>query len=37
MAPTEDKTDDVKGSFYEELERVFDKFPKYHKKILLRD
>jgi exonuclease III len=23
-APTEDKTDDVKDSFYEELERVFD-------------
>jgi hypothetical protein len=36
-APTEDKTDDVKGSFYEELERVFDKFPKYHKKIQLGD
>jgi exonuclease III len=36
-APTEDKTDDVKDSFYEELERVFDKFPKYHKKILLGD
>jgi hypothetical protein len=34
-APTEDETDDVKGSFYEELERVFDKFPKYHMKILL--
>jgi exonuclease III len=27
-APTEDKTDDVKDSFYEELERVFDEFPK---------
>jgi hypothetical protein len=27
-APTEDKTDDVKDSFYVELERVFDKFPK---------
>jgi hypothetical protein len=27
-ALTEDKTDDVKDSFYEELERVFDKFPK---------
>jgi hypothetical protein len=25
-APTEDKTDDVKDSFYEELERVFHKF-----------
>jgi hypothetical protein len=24
-APTEDKTDDVTDSFYEELERVFDK------------
>jgi hypothetical protein len=34
-APTGDKTDDVKDSFYEELERVFDKFPKYHMKILL--
>jgi exonuclease III len=36
-APTEAKTDDVKGSFYEELERVFDKFPKYRLKILLGD
>jgi endonuclease/exonuclease/phosphatase family metal-dependent hydrolase len=36
-APTEDKTDDVKDSFYEGLERVFDKFPKYHMKILLGD
>jgi hypothetical protein len=35
-APTEDRTDDVKDSFYEELECVFDKFPKYHIKILLR-
>jgi hypothetical protein len=34
-APTEDKTDDVKDSFNEELERLFDKFPKYHIKILL--
>jgi hypothetical protein len=34
-APTEDKNDDVKGSSYEELERVFNKFPKYHMKILL--
>jgi hypothetical protein len=33
--PTEDKSDDVKDSFYEELERLFDKFPKYHTKILL--
>jgi hypothetical protein len=35
--PTEDKTDDVKDIFYEELECVFDKFPKYHTKILLGD
>jgi hypothetical protein len=27
-APTEDKTDDVKDGFYEELERIFDKYPK---------
>jgi hypothetical protein len=27
----------MKGRFYEELERVFDKFPKYHMKILLAD
>jgi hypothetical protein len=27
-APTEDKISDVKDSFYEELERVLDKFPK---------
>jgi hypothetical protein len=25
----------MKDSFYEELERVFDKFRKYHMKILL--
>jgi hypothetical protein len=36
-APTEDKTDDIEDSFYEELECVFDKFPKYHMKILLGD
>jgi hypothetical protein len=36
-APTEDKTDDVKDIFYEQLERAFDKFPKYHMKILLGD
>jgi exonuclease III len=34
-ALTEDKTDDVKGNFYEELERVFDKFSKCDTKILL--
>jgi hypothetical protein len=36
-SPTEDKTDDVKDSFYEEFEYVFDKFPKYIMKILLGD
>jgi hypothetical protein len=36
-APKEDKTDDVKDSFYEEMERIFDKFPIYHMKILLGD
>jgi hypothetical protein len=34
-APTNDRTHDVKDSFYRELECVFDKFPKYHMKILL--
>jgi hypothetical protein len=36
-APTEDKTNDMKDSFHEKLERVFDKFLKYHMKILLGD
>ncbi|PNF15196.1 hypothetical protein B7P43_G14111 [Cryptotermes secundus] len=36
-APTDDKIDDIKDRFYEELEHVFDKFPKYHMKILLGD
>jgi hypothetical protein len=36
-APTEDKINDVKDSFYEELERIFDKFLKYHMEILLGD
>jgi exonuclease III len=36
-APTEDKTNDEKDSFYKELERVFNKFPKYHTEILLGD
>jgi hypothetical protein len=34
-APTEDIIDDVKDSFYEELENVFNTFFKYHRKILL--
>jgi hypothetical protein len=32
---TEDKTDDLKDSFCEELEFVFNKFRKCHLKILL--
>jgi hypothetical protein len=36
-APTDDKTDDVKGSFYEELEHVFHKFFKYYTKSLMGD
>jgi endonuclease/exonuclease/phosphatase family metal-dependent hydrolase len=36
-ATTKDKTDEVKDRFYEELECVFDKFPKYHMTILLGD
>jgi hypothetical protein len=34
---TEVKTDDVKDSFYEELKRVLDEFPKCHMKILSGD
>jgi hypothetical protein len=36
-SPTDDKTDDVKDSFYDGLERVFDTFPRYHTKIFLED
>jgi exonuclease III len=36
-APTEDKSNNVKDSFYEELECVFDKLPKYHMDIFLGD
>jgi hypothetical protein len=32
-----DKTDVGKDTFYEELESVFDKFLKYHTKVLLGD
>ena len=37
QAPSEDKSDDSKDSFYEELEQVFDHFPRYHTKNLLGD
>jgi endonuclease/exonuclease/phosphatase family metal-dependent hydrolase len=36
-APTEDKDDDIKDSFYEEIEQVFDQFPRYHMNILMGD
>jgi exonuclease III len=36
-APSEEKSDQSKDSFYEELEHVFDHFTKYHMKILLGD
>jgi hypothetical protein len=32
-APTQDKCDDTKNSFHEEIERVLDQFPQYHMKI----
>ena len=36
-APSEDKSDDSKDSFYEELGQDFDHFVRYHMKILLGD
>ena len=36
-APSEEKSDSSKDSFYEELEQVFDHLPKYDMKILLGD
>jgi hypothetical protein len=36
-ASTEGKDDNIKDSFSEELEHVFDKFPRYPMKILLGD
>jgi hypothetical protein len=33
--PAEDKDDVINDSFYEEIEEVFDQFPRYHMKILL--
>jgi hypothetical protein len=35
-APTEVKDDVIKHSFYEELEQLFDHFPRYHMKIFTR-
>ena len=34
---SEEKSDDSKDRFYEELEQVFDHFPKYDMKIILGD
>jgi hypothetical protein len=34
-APTKDKDDATKDNFYEELEQVFDLFPRYHMKTLM--
>jgi len=34
-ATSQEKSDDTKDSFYEELEQVFVPFPKYHMEILL--
>ena len=36
-APSEEKSDDSKDSFYEESDEVFDHFSKKHMKILLGD
>jgi hypothetical protein len=36
-APTENKIDDMKDTFYKELENLFYKFTKYHMKILSGD
>ena len=36
-APSEEKNENSKDSFYGELEQVFHHFPKYHIKILLGD
>jgi exonuclease III len=36
-APCEDKSNDVKDSFYDELACVFRQFPRYNMKILLGD
>ena len=36
-APSREKSDDSKDSFYEKLEQVFDNFHKYCLKIILGD
>ena len=34
-APWEDKDNNIKDSFHEEIEQLFDPIPMYHMKILL--
>jgi hypothetical protein len=36
-APSAERSDGSKESFFEELEQVFDHFPKYHMTVLLVD
>jgi hypothetical protein len=36
-APSEEKSDDSKDIFYEELDQVFHNFHKYYMNILLED
>ena len=36
-APTEDTDENIKGTFYETLERVFDEAPRHDTKIVLGD
>ena len=35
-APSEERSEESKDSFYEELEQVFDHFPKYHENVTRR-
>ena len=35
--PSEDKYNDIKDGFYEEIEWMFNQLPVYHMKILLND
>jgi hypothetical protein len=37
LAPSEDKSDGSRDSFYKELEQVFDHFPTYHMTVLTED
>jgi hypothetical protein len=36
-APNKDKDNHIKNSFYEELDQLFNQFPRYHMKTLLGD